>query len=1085
VQALGFQPPMPAPALPAPVPGVRTVLLARRTTLSAYVLTLRKPADGDVIRSAARALRTADPVRHHLLILLDPGTRRVSLAISAPGAPVRVAGIDISEPRESDLATVGEVIDACRGGDSAAATAIARALDRSRIGDRFFRDIVAMRDAVARGWTGLPRSATQERNALALLLLSRLLFLYFLQHRGVLDGDTAFMPRLWRDWNRGERAVSFYRCQLETLFFGVLNRRAAERTARARALGDLLYLNGGLFERHAVEERSPDHDLPDVVTGRIFTDLLERYRFTSNDASDQQADASVIAGVDPEMLGRIFEGLMPGDRRGRTGSFYTPAATVDALVRRALTYHVVGHSDLTEAAASAVLSGDGAASDDAGVAVHRVLRTIRVLDPACGSGAFLMGALARLADVRARTGLASDPGHAAMRRAIIGECLHGVDVLEDAAMICSLRLWLALLPGAGDTGTVEPLPNLDRRVRQGDALVDPLDLADMMTGRPLDTTTPPELRGLLSDLLPAAHAYMTAEPGERDALRRTLGGAERGLARAWLDALRARLDWDRRDNEARAADTDLFGEPAPHATVAERRLRAINARTAELDAFTTDLDGSARLPFFSFRVHFAEAGSGFDVILSNPPWIRAHGWPPTVRNALRSRYAVCRNAGWPAAARMAGRSSSAAAQVDLSLLFLERAGRLLSPGGTLAMLLPAKMLRSLYAGGARELVLGSMRVREIDDLSLDHRNIFDADAFPCAFIAQQGADAAASERADDVVRVTLRRAGVEPLQFETTCRQLPLTTDDLRAPWLLAPPEVTQVIRSMQQRASPIGDVFAIRRGVMTGANRVMVVRDIEPKLGGLCRIRTDGYHQAESSRTRNAYAAWIESDAVRPLLRGTDVASWRSTVRRHVLWVPANDDAGTATPPRLGRYLHRHRGVLRRNASRNAVSGRLKRLGDAACGHKVVWSDLALDLRAAAVPATVRCVTGRDTPVIPLNTVYYIAVPDAGTSMLLAAYLNSLPLRVHARVIAERAKDAHFRFFAWTIGVLPLPHSWNEGPIAERLTLLSREAHARGGATPAVQAEVDALVARAFGIGDAQLTRLVEFDAWLKGKPA
>src|SRR5690606_21239428 len=102
------------------------------------------------------------------------------------------------------------------------------------------------------------------------------------------------------------------------------------------------------------------------------------------------------------------------------------------------------------------------------------LAGLRILDPACGSGAFLVGALSRLARVRAALG---GGAAAEVRREIVGRSLHGVDVQEDAALLCALRLWLALaVEGNDDTGPPPPLPNLDRRIRQGDALVDPIDL---------------------------------------------------------------------------------------------------------------------------------------------------------------------------------------------------------------------------------------------------------------------------------------------------------------------------------------------------------------------------------------------------------------------------------------------------------------------------------------------------------------------------------------------------------------------------------------------------------------------------------
>jgi hypothetical protein len=1109
VRRLGFTQPLLRLHPGAGMPPVRLLACTRRATMTLFVVALRRAAEPASVRAVARALRASDGVRHHLLIVAEPGNRRVTLAVTAPGVHPRQLTFDAGQTCESDVDALSEILAAAAEADSAAAHRIGRALDRSRVGARFFRDVTATRDAIARSWTGLPPGADQDRNALALLLLSRLIFLYFLQRQRVLDDDGRFLPRLLREWLRQRRAVSFHRGQLRTLFFGVLNRRPADRTARARALGELPYLNGGLFERQAVELRWPDHDLRDDIVARVFRDLLERYRFTSNDAAETAG--ADVGGVAPEMLGRIFEGLMPGERRGRTGTFYTPASFVDDVVARALALHFATHARLDAGRAQALLRHGHASlpyaplsdvplsdaplsdaplsyaplSDAERADVLRVARTLRVLDPACGSGAFLMATLARLTDLCA----ALDPAASAtaIRRDVIGTTLHGVDLLEDAALICSLRLWLTLIPQHESGATVSPLPNLDRRIRQGDALVDPLDITGLFAGRPLDITAPPELRALTRALAPAARQYLLAGPEDKPQLRQTLARIERELAGSWLSAVRARLAWDCRELAARAGDTDLFGTSAPHAAAAQRGLRSVTQRQAELDTFMAELNGSAPLPFFSFRVHFAEAGDGFDVILGNPPWIRSHAWPPTVRSLLRARYAVCRNAGWPRAARLTGTPAAAGAQVDLSLLFLEQSCRLLSRRGTLALLLPAKVVRSLYAGGGRELMHGSLRIRELDDHSLHHRGVFDADAFTAVVIAQRaaagenGAGGQGSAPDPHDVRVTLHRSGATPLRFSTPQHELPLVPGDLRAPWLLAPPAVTAVLRAMQRSAPCIGDLCGIHRGVMTGANNILVLRDVEPKLGDLAKVRAEGYYRASSARTQGAYTAWVEGSAIRPLLRGTDIAAWRATVRRHVLWTPGNGVAGMPSPTRLTRYLKRHRARL---GGDDATRGTLQRLSPHTLGHKVVWSDLAADLRAAAVPATVRGVMGHDVPVVPLNTVYFIATRSLEESMLLAAYMNSLPLRVLARAIAERAKDAHFRFFAWTIAVLPLPADWRDNGQAAPLAALARAAHARGHCTAEQRRELDTLVARSYGLEDRDIEPLRVFDAWLSGVP-
>src|SRR5690606_31161329 len=118
----------------------------------------------------------------------------------------------------------------------------------------------------------------------------------------------------------------------------------------------------------------------------------------------------------------------------------------------------------------------------------------------------------------------------------------------------------------------------------------------------------------------------------------------------------------------------------------------------------------------------------------------------------------------------------------------------------------------------------------------------------------------------------------------------------------------------------------------------------------------------------------------------------------------------------------------------------------------------LAETLNAVALPAAARGVDGSPRPLIPLNTVYFVPVEDPDQALRLAALLNSLPVRTFARAVAERAKDARFRFLAWTVSVLPVPDGWDRASAGARLLALSREAHRRGAVPPAAAQELDRL---------------------------
>jgi hypothetical protein len=1077
LQWLGFLAPLRRFPAALAAPEIRLAARTQAGPVAAFLLETREGCLSRTVQAAGLSLRSGDRLRHHVIIVVAQAPERIVVACSAPGAGLRYYEFDRLNIRAADEDLLADLAPAPGDTPTAAACRVYRALDRSRVTDRFFRDVVAVCRLVSGSWLGVPRSAERDRDGLALLFLSRLMFLYFLQRQGLLAGDRAFLPGLLRAWRREHHTSSFYRDRLRTLFFHALNRLPGQRTAAARELGALPYLNGGLFEKHRLERAHPQADVPDEVVQRLFDDLLEKYRFTVARNTGTTDPSSDSGGIDPEMLGRIFEGLMPGDRRARTGTFYTPSDFVDHIASVSLAHHLAARCDLPLATAmDAVVDRCARLTSDQVRRVEAVVRDIRVLDPACGSGAFLLGALTRIVALRRHVDGRSMPPME-VRRDAVARSLHGVDLLEDAALICSLRLWLALVPGRTGVDGVPPLPNLDRRIRQGDALIDPLYLGETVSGRPLASTAPPELRTLLSALQPAGAAYLRAGPDTRPRLRVRLQRLERDVATAWFNAALGRLSWDEREFSARAEDRDLFGEPTRAAVAAGIRLKAVRSRLREIGLYTRALNESRHLPFFSFPVHFAEAHDGFDLILSNPPWVRSRHWPPAARALLRDRYMVCSEAGWPYASALSRQPAAAGSQVDLSLLFLERSIGLLKRGGTLGMVLPAKVIRSLYAGGARSMLAGSMRVEHIEDHSLNHRALFDADAFTAVVVAMRplpGEDDTAT-----VVNVCMKRTGRGTLNFSIPRDDLPLVPPDTRSPWLLAPPTCRAAMRRMQDAGVPLGSEVAIRRGVMTGANDVLVVRDVQPKLGNIARIRTDGYYRALTPHTRKAFAAWIEASALRPALRGADVVRWSALPSRHVVWVPQNEDPSAVTPPRLQRFLARHRHRLGANGRE---VGALQRLSPLTLGHKVVWADVATDLRAAVVPERTRATTGWTLPVVPLNTVYFAATASDRESRILAAYLNSMPVRVFARTIAERAKDGHFRFFAWTVAVLPLPVGWRSGPVADRLEELSGEAHRLGGLDPAAAAELDRLVAESFRLDEVHCAGLTEFDGWLGG---
>jgi hypothetical protein len=277
-----------------------------------------------------------------------------------------------------------------------------------------------------------------------------------------------------------------------------------------------------------------------------------------------------------------------------------------------------------------------------------------------------------------------------------------------------------------------------------------------------------------------------------------------------------------------------------------------------------------------------------------------------------------------------------------------------------------------------------------------------------------------------------------------------------------------------------------VRRGIFTGANSVMIIPRATPRLGDLASIRALGYDHAAASRPAADFEGVIEASCLRPLLRGAGIDAWHWDAPDFVIWLHGPDGRPSPPPPRTARYLQRHADLLdaRSGTARGFPRGAVFRVTPDTFRYRVAWHDLSDTLRAVALPDRVRSSLGQVGPLVTLNTAYFIPTASEDLALLLTAYLNSSPVRTFARAIAERAKDARFRFFAWTVAALPLPDDWASSRIAPALLDIARHAHERHGIAEADANRLDDLVAAHYRLRDAERAALNAFDRWLRGAP-
>jgi len=361
------------------------------------------PDPRDAARAMARHLAaTAQP---GLVAALGGGT----LALAAPRLGVSrsspVLAIPTGRPDALHLQLLAEL------GPRPTATALEHALRVSdvltteRVGARFFG---AFRDLVGHAGTMVSVRDAADRRLLALLPLTRILFLYFVQAKGWLDDQSDFLRARLDDALARRR--HFHRTVLHPLFFGTLNRPADARSRRA-GFGAIPYLNGGLFEPHPLERAHGPVLLSNAFWREAFDEVFERFRFCVREGDDVDAIA-------PDMLGRVFEGVMETRERRGSGTFYTPEPLVRDIVIATIATAVAA-SGPPCSAVQAALRGDGI-GDAEREELFRRLRPMRVLDPAVGSGAFLLGALEVLTTAWASGDTLSAKQRSRLRRRVLG-----------------------------------------------------------------------------------------------------------------------------------------------------------------------------------------------------------------------------------------------------------------------------------------------------------------------------------------------------------------------------------------------------------------------------------------------------------------------------------------------------------------------------------------------------------------------------------------------------------------------------------------------------------------------------------------
>ncbi len=504
--------------------------------------------------------------------------------------------------------------------------------DTQQVVKEFYEQFEELRTDLIQEVTGIPDDRGDAKQRYVQVILDRMIFLYFIQEKRLLDRNPNYLheqPNEVVD-EGGDHYEEFY----EPLFFEYL-----AEDKQNPDFGSLPYLNGGLFAKNPVEEEFKDAKLggPAEETNEFFDDILD-FLSDWNWNVDERLDIVDPKNLSPAILGHIFEQTV---NQKEMGAYYTPEEITGFMARRTIHPYLLDQLNeavdadydeidnvfgfpVPEADTSTEAVADGGTitqqvptknvqTSHVETLYHDILKEAHILDPAVGSGAFLLAAQEVLMDLymqcieyfqrlesegqgwelESRTRneideIESGKGSSSLyaKRSAILHNLYGVDIDEGAVEICKLRLWLSMVADIEDEPSeVEPLPNIDFNVRQGNSLIGQLDIdieSNEDGNSDLDSW---EVKTRFEDVKEAIKKHKSAETSSK--------------AQKWREEAENRIEEHR----------DKFDE------ILRREFQDVG-----FDDIT--IEEIREWSPFHWPLEFADVfeKGGFDVFIGNPPW---------------------------------------------------------------------------------------------------------------------------------------------------------------------------------------------------------------------------------------------------------------------------------------------------------------------------------------------------------------------------------------------------------------------------------------------------------------------------------
>ena len=686
-------------------------------------------------------------------------------------------------------------------------------------------------------------------------LLGRIVFIQFLQKKGWMgvpqdstwgSGDTAFLKNLFK-YSTEAQQENFLDEVLEPVFSNALDSDRRDNndlfdTNVNFASGSIVkipYLNGGLFERDSLDElqvRFPKEYFADLF------DLFDQYNFTidENDPND------AVVGVDPEMLGLIFENLLEDNKD--KGAFYTPKKIVQFMCKESLIQYLKQSiKDFIEKEskrknkdiailndAKLLLAEDGKVISDFvntnessktidirtnAILINHLLSVVKICDPAIGSGAFPLGLLNEIFNCRRALHNIIDSNsvisNASLKKEILQKNIYGVDIEKGAVDIARLRFWLSIIV---DEESPNSLPNLDFKIMQGNSLLesfDGVDLSDFektnIRAKYLATDLFATDSGLLSELNFIINKYFdTSDHYKKRSYLKDIGEHVKKILLSKL-----------KDSD----NQEIYN-------------KIINLKIEN--------------PFiFLWHIYFAPVfdDGGFDIVIGNPPYIQLQK-ATGVKVLDKKGKQIDQKLGDIYAEE---KFESFERTGDIYCLFYEKGFSLLKEHGTLCYITSNKWMRAGYGESLRKYF--ATKTNPLKLLDLSGAKIFDNATVDVNILLSEKAENQGNTQACSLTEKT----GVNNLSLYLNQNQseCPFTTKDS---WVILSKIEQSIKRKIESVGTPLKDWKDIKiyRGVLTGCNEAFIIStDKRNEILNNC--------SSEDERTRT-------DEIIRPILRGRDI---------------------------------------------------------------------------------------------------------------------------------------------------------------------------------------------------------------------